>query len=197
MLTDAIAEQALAALRMDNPKEAKEKLEELIAQAPDRIDLRHAFAVTLVRMGEAKAAKLVASQGIQMAYEQKNDTAATLLSPLYLVLANACEELYQPLEAEKSYQKILEHEEENPYARQRYAYLLFAMGELDQGLDQLAKYLEHGTDEVDSLKAHEGLRDHIERFMREDIHPKNFLQAHRESYVEEFNKLTEDLEAKA
>ena len=61
----------------------------LIEQAPDRLDLRHSLAVTLVRMGEAKAARIVTKDAIAMAFEMQDQAAATLLSQLYMVDAEA------------------------------------------------------------------------------------------------------------
>ena len=56
---DNITTEAMEAVRMDDPNEARLRLETLIERAPNRLDLRHSLAVTLVRMGEAKAARVV------------------------------------------------------------------------------------------------------------------------------------------
>ena len=64
VVNDSIAENALSALKNENPHKAREELENLILQNPDRIDLHHALSITLLRMGEAKAAKLITSHVI-------------------------------------------------------------------------------------------------------------------------------------
>ena len=48
---DNITNLALEAVRLEDPNEARLRLEALIEQAPERLDLRHSLAVTLVRMG--------------------------------------------------------------------------------------------------------------------------------------------------
>ena len=99
MKPDEVAERALASLRSDNPQKAREELETLIAENPERIDLRHSLAVVLLKMGEPRASHVVSQDAIRMCFEQQDDTAATMLTPLYLVDAESCEELYLPQNA--------------------------------------------------------------------------------------------------
>ena len=115
---DNITNLALEAVRMEDPNEARQKLEALIEQAPERLDLRHSLAVTLVRMGEAKAARIVTKDAIAMAFEMQDQAAATLLSQLYMVDAEASLDLYLPREAEQAYKNILQDDPLNPYALQ-------------------------------------------------------------------------------
>ena len=83
---DNITTLALEAVRLEDPNEARLRLESLIEQAPDRLDLRHSLAVTLVRMGEAaELARIVTKDAIAMAFEMQDQAAATLLSQLYMV----------------------------------------------------------------------------------------------------------------
>jgi len=194
MRPDEVAERAMRALRASDPREAKAELEELIAQNPEKIDLRHSLAIVLLKMGEAKAAHIISTDAIRLCFEKRDDTAATMLSPLYLVAAEALEELYLPLEAEKNYLSILEQEPEHPYARQRYSYLLLANGRIKEAQSQLETYLEYGLDEPDAIKAHEQLMETIKLYQSQDIHPKEFLHAHREAYVEAFDKIASKFE---
>jgi tetratricopeptide (TPR) repeat protein len=194
MKPDAVAEAALQALRSENPLEAKEVLENLIAQNPEKVDLRHSLSIVLINMGESAAAHIVCQDAIRMCFELQDDTATTMLTPLYLADAEACEGLNKPNEAEKNYKKILKTEEGHPYARQRYAYLLFASGRIDEGLTQMQSYVDEGYDEPEALKAHEQLLNAIRLFQRNDVHPKEFLVAHREAYVQEFSRVAQDLE---
>lgn len=194
MEPDAVSERALQALRSENPQEAKNVLEELISQNPEKVDLRHSLAVVLLNMGESAAAHIVCQDAIRMCFELQDDTATTMLTPLFLADAEACEGLNQPREAAKCYTKILQTEEGHPYARQRYAYLLFASGRIDEGLTQMQSYVDEGYDEPEALEAHQSLVSTIKLFQNNDVHPKEFLTAHREAYVEEFSRIAEDLE---
>ena len=54
-MKDEIAEKALAALQNENTEQAYTELKMLIAQHPQRIDLRHVLASLLLRNGEAAA----------------------------------------------------------------------------------------------------------------------------------------------
>ena len=99
---DNITTLALEAVRLEDPNEARLRLEALIEQAPDRLDLRHSLAVTLVRMGEAGAARIVTKDAIAMAFEMQDQAAATLLSQLY----GGCQRwLYLPRQKRKSLQE--------------------------------------------------------------------------------------------
>jgi tetratricopeptide (TPR) repeat protein len=194
MEPDPISEAALQALRSENPLEAKEVLEKLIGEHPEKLDLRHSLAVVLLNMGESAAAHILCQDTIRMCFESRDDMATTMLTPLFLADAEACEGLNNAQEAEKNYKKILETEEGHPYARQRYAYLLFASGRIKEGLTQMQAYVEEGHDEPDALTAHEKLIASIQSFQRNDVHPKEFLVAHREAYVQEFSRVAQDLE---
>ncbi len=49
---DNIAEQAMLALKGDDPQAAARSLRKLLKTAPDRLDLHHALAVTELRLGD-------------------------------------------------------------------------------------------------------------------------------------------------
>jgi tetratricopeptide (TPR) repeat protein len=183
---DNIAPQALEALRLENPNEARIKLEELIEQAPERLDLRHSLAVTLLKMGEAKAAKLVIEDAIEMAFETKNEAAATTLSQLYMAQAECCLDLYLPRQAEQAYQRILQDDPENPYALQALAYLLFKWGRVEQGISILEQYVKGQNDEQEALEGNRAFLDAVKLFISNDVHPREFLNAHHGSYQEFF-----------
>ena len=195
MEVDEVSEKALQAVRAEDPRKAREILEELISQNPDKIDLRHSLAVILLNMGEAHAAHIVCEDAIRMCYEQQSDTAATMMTPILLANAEAFEGMYQPRKAEEQYKKILETEEGHPYAQQRYAYLLFSWGKIDDGLKIMQSYVDGGYDDPEAITAHENLIATIRTYLRNDVHPKEFLQAHRDAYVAEFNTFAEKLES--
>lgn len=184
---DNIAQKALEALRLENPNDARIKLEELIEQAPERLDLRHSLTITLLKMGESKAARVVVEDAIEMAFQAKDEAAATLLSQLYMAQAECCLDLYLPRQAEQAYQRVLQDDPENPYALQALAYLLFKWGRVSQGLEILARYLKAGNDEQQALEGNQAFYDAVKAFISDDIHPREFLQAHHGSYQEFFN----------
>lgn len=184
---DNIAKKALEALRLENPNEARIKLEELIEQAPERLDLRHSLTITLLKMGEAKAAKVVVEDAIEMAFEKQDEAATTLLSQLYMAQAECYLDLYLPRQAEQAYQRVLKDDPENPYALQALAYLLFKWGRVSQGLEILERYLRAGNDEQQALEGNQAFYDAVRLFISDDIHPREFLNAHHGSYQEFFN----------
>ncbi len=193
MLSDAIAEKAMAALKQNDPNKAKSELEKLIMADPDRIDLRHALATVLLRMGEPKAALLMANEGVKMCHDQQTDTAATLMTPLHLIIANAQEDLYNPHAAQMAYELILDKEADHPYAQQRLAYLHLSRGQIKKGIVSLQTYIDAEADAPESIEAHGELREGIVQFLNADIHPKNFILAHREAYVEAFDQIATDM----
>jgi len=184
---DNITALALEAVRLEDPNEARIRLEALIEQAPERLDLRHSLAVTLVRMGESPAARVVTKNAIAMAFEMQDQAAATLLSQLYMVDAEAALDLYLPHEAEQAYKNILKDDPLNPYALQAYAYLLFRWGRLKNGIDALQQYLDAKTDEADALEGNQQFLHCVRKFIADDVHPKELIEAHRGSYLEFFN----------
>jgi tetratricopeptide (TPR) repeat protein len=190
---DNIAERALQALRLDDPNKTRKIIEELIEQAPDRIDLRHSLAVTLLRMGESGAARLVIQSALDLIQSTPEKTAKALIGQLYLAEAEACCDLYLPREAEKAYQFILQNEENNPYALQNYAYLLFRWGQTTKGMETIKLYIDTGTDEPDAIKGNQAYHDAVAEFLSNDIHPKEFLTAHCGSYIEFFDHHSEQM----
>ena len=184
---DTITTEAMEAVRLDDPNETRIRLQELIERDPSRLDLRHSLAVTLVRMGEASAARQVTQDAIEMAFEMQDQAAATLLGQLYMVDAEAAMDLYLPHAAEQAYQKILQDDPLNPYALQAYAYLLFRWGRLKNGMDMLQRYLDAQTDEAESIEGNQAFLYTVRKFIAEDIHPKELLAAHHGSYQEFFN----------
>ena len=161
MFKESNIEQVLATLQNESPQQAKEKLEELIAQNPERLDLHHALTVTLIQMGEAKAAKIVSTNALALAEDIRTDMAATMETPLLLSLANAHEDLYEPQLAEDVYRKILVKEPDHPYARQRYAYLLLAWGRMEEARNHFSTYIDKSLDEPGAIEIHKKLLEMV------------------------------------
>lgn len=193
---DDIAVQAMKALRGDDPDQASQRLRKLLESAPERLDLLHALAVTELRRANPAEAWQITLHAEQLANARRDETAGMVMPQLMLVRAAACEDLYDAAGAEAAYRLLLEHEPENPRAMQGLGHLLVGWGRLDDGLAVLDRVLEQKQDEQQYLEATEAFVDGVRRFIREDIHPKEFLAAHRGSYVEMFDHYAKQMAEK-
>ena len=188
-----LAESALQALGRDDPRKARELLMEAIGAAPSRPDLVHALGVVQLQLGEAHLGLPLVEQAIRMAEEQAaaGGQAAVkgkeMLEGFMLSLAAAHEDLDQPAEAEVAYRAILNRWPGQARARHQFALLLLAWGRMDEGLAELELYLKEDKDDPDAVRGMTALLSEIRLYLTRKLHPKNFLEAHRESYVEMFN----------
>ena len=89
---DQIAEDAMKALRGDDPVVAAKALSAMLKENPERIDLIHALAVTELRMGEADSAYALTLEGERIANIRQDAVAGTVMPQLMLVRAAACED---------------------------------------------------------------------------------------------------------
>ncbi len=194
-MNDPYADAALKALKEGDPDKALRALKRAIKEVPERLDLRHALAVTLLRQGEIAEALEQLDAALATAREQADETAATMMPQLLLARAAACEDCYRPGEAEEAYREILTHEADNPRALQGLGHLLLAWGRLEEGLGLLRRYISVGGDGPEYADAAQGFVSAVARFVDEDLHPRNFLEAHRGSYVEFFDHHAERMEA--
>ena len=185
--SDSIGERALAALRLEDPNQTREALQALIEEAPERLDLRHTLATTLVRLGEAKAAQVIAEDAIRMAKESQSEQAVTLIGQMYITLAAACEDLYQIEKAEQAYLTVLHNEAGNPFALQGLSSLLMASGRLEDGIKALREYTDQGADDPEAIAANQHLIETVEHFRTQSEDPFVFVDAHRGSYCEMFD----------
>ena len=78
---------------------------------------------------------------------------------------------------------------------QNYAYLLFRWGRLKEGIEILQQYIDLEADEPDAIKGNQAYLDSLNSFIRDDIHPKEFLNAHSGSYIEFFNHHADQMAA--
>lgn len=195
MMVDEVAEQSLAALRSNDPVQTSKTLKQLLAKHPDRVDLRHAYAVILLRLGEPVQARRHLDSAIQTAHQQQDERALTMMSQLHIARAAACEDTYQPAEAERSYRAVLTHEPGHPRALIGLGHLLCSWGRPQEGLSLLQEYSTTGGDGPEYAEAEEAYVRAAERLIAEDIHPRAFLEAHRGVYVEFFDHHARRLEA--
>lgn len=191
--TNLLAESALHALGRDDPRKARELLMEAIAAAPDRADLVHALGVVQLQLGEPDLGLPLIEQSIAMAQELAardaagREKAAEMLEGFTLSLAAAHEDLDHPAEAEAAYRQILTRAPNQPRAQHQLALLLLAWGRMDEGLAVLEAYVQADLDEPDSVRGLKALLTEIRLYTARKLHPKNFLEAHRESYTQMFN----------
>ncbi len=195
MSIDEVAERAMAAIRSGDPRLAREALEEAVAALPQRIDLHHALAVTLLQLGESAAARDALDEGIALAHKQADDAAATLMPLLRLSRAAAREDTYDPEGAEADYLAVLASEPDHPRALQGLGHLLLAWGRPDEGLARLAQYVAVGGDGPEYVEATSTFIASVRKFIADDLHPRNFLEAHRGAYVEFFDHHASRMEA--
>lgn len=193
---DDISAKAMLALRGDDPDLASRTLRKLLEGAPDRLDLLHALAVTELRRSNPAEAWQITVHAEQLAEARRDETAGTVMPQLVLVRAAACEDLFDAAGAEAAYRLLLEHEPQNPRATQGLGYLLAACGRIDDAVSVLSGYLDDKQDEGQYIEATQAFVDHIQKFVREDVHPREFLAAHRGSYVEMFDHYAKDMEQK-
>lgn len=182
-----LANKALTALREERPKDARELLARAIAEAPERLDLRHALAITHLQLGETMDALYRIEEVEDMAREIADEAAAALMSQIVLTRASVHEELAQPAEAEAAYREVLENEEGNPSALQGLGFLLCAWGRIDEGVPCIEAFAEAMEDSPEVAAGANAFLDALRKFRRDDVHPREFLVAHRGSYCEFFD----------
>lgn len=194
-MNDPFADAALRALKEGDPQKARTALERALLEAPHRLDLRHALAITLLRMGEAGEAIQQLDEALDAARKQPDETADKMMPQLLLARAAACEDTYDPTGAEAAYLAVLAREDDNPRALQGLGHLLLGWGRLKEGLAQLGQYIAVGGDGPEYADAAQSFVSAVNRFVDADLHPRNFLEAHRGSYVEFFDHHAERMEA--
>ena len=189
---DVLAERALKILNEGDPRDARKLLLEAVEAAPDRADLLHALAVVQLQLGESEQGFRLVQEAIARAEEQladpaRRDQAATMLEGFLLTAAAACEDLGDAANAVGAYQRVLQLNPGQPRARGGMAYALLAWGLLDEGCKELATYIEEDRDEDPFIEGAKSLLENIQKFRREDNHPREFLAAHQGSYKSMFD----------
>lgn len=182
-----LAHKALTALRDERPKDARELLSRAIAEAPERLDLRHALAVTHLQLGETLDALYRIQEVEDMAREVADEAAAALMSQIVLTRASVHEDMANPAEAEAAYREVLANEEGNPSALQGLGFLLCGWGRIDEGIVYIEAFAEAMEDSPEVAAGASAFSEAIAKFRRNDVHPREFLVAHRGSYCEFFD----------
>lgn len=190
---EELAEKALRALSEGDPREARKLLMEAVQAAPNRPDLINALGVVQLQLGEPELGKPLIEQAIQMAVEEgarspdRKEQVTLMVESFLLGLAAACEDLDDPNGAADAFGRVLAQNPGQPRARVGMGQLQLAAGALDEGRKTLALYVEEDRDEDIYLRGVQDLLNDIQRFLKDDIHPREFLAAHRGAYVEFFD----------
>ncbi len=192
---DDVAERAMAALRANDPDKALVSLQAALERHPERLDLLNALAVTQVQLGQSPEALVTLARAKAVAYEKRDETSAMMMPQITLTEAAAAEDALRPEIAEAAYRELLEHEEGNPRARSGLGYLLLSWGRTQEGLAELGTYLEHEADEPQYIEVSAELRSGVKKVLDDDVHPKEFISAHRGMYVQEFDQVADKLTA--
>lgn len=196
MSTEDLAQKAIVAINQGNPGEARDALRAALSESPERVDLMHALAVTYLQLGEPFDALTVIQDAEALALEAADERAGTMMAQIVLTRAAIFEDLLQAPEAEEAYREVLKHEPENPSALQGLGWLLLAWGRLDEGVAALRAFGEAAAEASDFVEAAGAFLESLAKFKREDIHPKEFFEAHRGSYVEFFDHHARVMEGK-
>ncbi len=192
---DALARDAVKALDGDSPdpRKARQLLLEATRAAPDRPDLVHALGVVHVNLGEPELALPLMEQAIAMVNEQlvaqpgRRDALLPMLEGFRLGLAATCEDVDRPDLAAAAYREVLAASPGQPRARQGLAHLLASWGQNDAAVAEMSRYLDEALDEAPFLEGERAWRDAALKFQHAQVHPRELLVAHRESYCEMFD----------
>ena len=182
-----VIEKALAAIRGEDPEAAREALLEALSEHPDRLDLVHSLIIMELQVGNAAQALELSQQSAQLAQERKGPQDMELLPQLLLAQGAAYEELKQPNQAAAAYDEVLRTDINHPLATQGKGHLFLAWGKLEEGMAVLQQAVDAAVDDPRFLEATEKLITGVRSFITDDVHPKNFIEAHHGSYVEFFN----------
>lgn len=194
---DELAERAMRILHEGDPREARALLYEAVQAAPGRPDLLHALGVVQLQMGEPESGRGLLQQALNVARESladpaRREQAELMVEGFELSLAAAHEDLDEPAEALAGYDRILAATPGQPRARQGRAHLLLAWGRLEAGLAELDTYVAEDRDEDPFLDGARSFAAAVRKFRADDIHPRELLVAHRESYVAFFDEHAEE-----
>jgi tetratricopeptide (TPR) repeat protein len=182
-----IIKNALEAVRGDDPELARDALMLALAEHPERLDLVHTLAIMELQNGSPELALDLAQKAAAVAKERREADDLLLLPQLLLTQGAAHEELRRPDEAMAAYDTVLDQDADHPLAIQGKGHLLLAWGRIDDGVALLQSAVDSGKDDPRFLEATEKLIAGIQKYVSDDLHPRNFVDAHRGSYVEFFN----------
>jgi tetratricopeptide (TPR) repeat protein len=182
-----VIKKALEAVRGDDPEQARDALMLALTEHPERLDLVHTLAIMELQNGSPELALDLSQKAAAVATERRDADDLTLLPQLLLTQGAAHEELRQPEAAMTAYDTVLAQDADHPLAIQGKGHLLLAWGRIENGIALLQRAVDAQKDDPRFLEATEKLIEGIKKYLSDDLHPRNFVDAHRGSYVEFFN----------
>jgi tetratricopeptide (TPR) repeat protein len=188
---EEIARMAQEALEGKDPEKTRETLLALVEASGDRPDLLHALAATEVSLGQSTQA-LNHILRAERLLEDLPDSQP-MLAALMHTRAACYEDLEQPQRAAETYRKILTLSGSHARALQALGHLLLSWGRPDEGVAQLAAYLDDGTDSADHLEGTAAYLRAVRRVLADQVHPTMFLEAHREGYCRFFDHHADEM----
>ncbi len=177
-----VVKRALEAVRGEDLEAARSALMEALTEFPERLDLVHTLSIIELQVGRPDHALDLTQKASAVALERRDPGDLELLPLLLLAQGAAQEELNQPAEALRAYDAILQDHPGHPLAAQGKGHLLLAWGDLEEGLSELQRVVDAGTDDPRFIEASEKLIAGVRAFISADLHPSNFVDAHRGSY---------------
>ena len=182
-----VVRAALEAVRGDDLEAASAALTAALTEHPDRLDLVHTLSVIALQSGQTERALTLIDGALAITQERKSTEDQALTPLLHLAQGAAHEEMNKPTEALNAYDKILASHPDHPLATQGKGHLQLAWGDLEAGMETLQHVVDCGQDDPRFIAATEKLIAGVRKFLADDLHPRNFVDAHQGSYLEFFN----------
>ena len=182
-----VVKKALEAVRGDDLNAAREALMAALTEHPERLDLVHTLSIIELQSGRPDHALDLTQKAAAVAMERRGAGDLKLLPMLLLAQGAAHEESHAPQKALDAYEAILGDHPNHPLATQGKGHLLLAWGDLENALTVLQSVVDSAIDDPRFIEATEKLITGVRAFLSDDLHPKNFIDAHRGSYVEFFD----------
>ncbi|MCB9760460.1 MAG: tetratricopeptide repeat protein [Alphaproteobacteria bacterium] len=194
MSAEELAQKAMMALNEGDPRKARALLVEAMeAAGQPRADLMQALAVVLLQLGEPAQARGLLTEAVEAGW--KGGAPPEFITQCYLGLAAAAEDLDDPAAALKAYEDADEADPGSPRVRSGRANLLLGLGRLDEALNDLDRLVDEARDEEGFLEGAKALAATVRAFREAEVlGPRDFLVAHRDSYVEFFDDIAKQQE---
>ena len=181
-----IIRQALEAIQGDDLDAARTALLAALTEHPERIDLVHSLSIIELQSGRPEQALDLVEKGAAVLRERNGPGDAKMIPLLLLSAGAACEEMGNPANALEAYEQILKTEPGHPLATQGKGHLLLAWGRMEEGLQALQAVVDAHDDDPRFLEATAKRIAGVHAFNADDLHPRNFVDAHRGTYCEFF-----------
>lgn len=196
MRVDDLARQAMTAIDLGDPAEARRLLHLALEEAPGRPDLLHALGRVELLLGEPASARARVREALDRLMDSHLPEADLLRVSFVLTLATVAQELDEPAEAISAFQRVQVLDPGNPEACSGLAFLYLSLGELDRGLAELDRFGTLGAD-PEARDAHRATADALRVWLADPTRdPRRFLEAHQGIYARFFDHHARAMEKK-